>query len=369
MIAWTWCANDSPQNMLLFQKLVGDQSMDNIILATTHWDGASTNPQLAQREDELKRTFWKRMVEHGSRVERLEATVESAKQLVRSLVKKSTKGVVLQVVEEIVKQGLRYDQTEAGKSVNQELERFKVAMAKEMAELNRDLKEVKAGREKQIGELQQRHNTLLEDLKRVAEEERAELRKQIEKLGKNLETDRLKAKEEVEELKKEKERVEQKLANAKGQAKEWHKKPKSSDPTKPKPNPGSFTPEQGSPWPSFQYRGKPWADKALRWLWWFLTVMETILFLMVEFTSMLNGEAFMVVIMLLQPVAWAVFSLSLFNSCEPETQGIVCLGIIIIQKVIMEVRGRENGSTATFAGFYVLFLPLVWRYFWRRCGV
>lgn len=67
------------KHLRLFQQLIGDNNIKNVVLATTFWN--EIDPVLGQRrEAELaeKRTYWGQLVERGSRIMRLDRNRESA---------------------------------------------------------------------------------------------------------------------------------------------------------------------------------------------------------------------------------------------------------------------------------------------------
>jgi hypothetical protein len=71
-------------HLLSFEKLCREDLTKRIILATTMWKHVNEEKGL-QREAELRRTYWKTMIDRGSEVVRFEDTAESAWSIVRLL--------------------------------------------------------------------------------------------------------------------------------------------------------------------------------------------------------------------------------------------------------------------------------------------
>lgn len=64
-------------------KLVGDANMQNVILATTHWDTIGLAKGEA-RHKELVDRYWSHMIEQGSMSARFSGTTEDARSILRS---------------------------------------------------------------------------------------------------------------------------------------------------------------------------------------------------------------------------------------------------------------------------------------------
>jgi hypothetical protein len=77
------------RNINMFKRLCGDNGLKNVMLVTTMWDTASTDQELerfAEREQELTRGCWDKMVVQGSQVRRYWNDRDSGEQLIRELV-------------------------------------------------------------------------------------------------------------------------------------------------------------------------------------------------------------------------------------------------------------------------------------------
>ncbi|KAF7970687.1 hypothetical protein HWV62_23290 [Athelia sp. TMB] len=104
------------RNMDLFQKLCGNRAARNVILVTTMWDEVDEEVG-ERREAELRDTFWRTMVAHGSQTVRFSHTPESAWNILGS----STghfRPMKLQIQEEMVDKGISLSKTAAGSFLN-----------------------------------------------------------------------------------------------------------------------------------------------------------------------------------------------------------------------------------------------------------
>lgn len=77
------------KNMILFWRLTGGNSMENVLLLTTKWDLGENILHGAEREKELRRKskFWKHMVADGAQVMRHNGSRDSAQNIVRHLIR------------------------------------------------------------------------------------------------------------------------------------------------------------------------------------------------------------------------------------------------------------------------------------------
>jgi chromosome condensin MukBEF ATPase and DNA-binding subunit MukB len=109
------------KNLEMFATLCGQKAMPNVIIATTMW-GEVKRENGERREQELKREFWKGMVDDGCRTERFKDSYDSAWHVIGNLAKKERARVLLS--HEIVDSDLRLNETQAGIALNKELEKL-----------------------------------------------------------------------------------------------------------------------------------------------------------------------------------------------------------------------------------------------------
>ena len=73
------------RNLNMFKELCGRDNFKNVALVTTMWDQVSENVGL-QREQELKKDFWKEMIRLGSTTHRFHLTEESAWDIINTII-------------------------------------------------------------------------------------------------------------------------------------------------------------------------------------------------------------------------------------------------------------------------------------------
>jgi hypothetical protein len=114
------------KNLKIFEQLCGENALGSIILTTTMWD--EVEPMIGdQRERELKDEYWGPMIRQGSRVKRFMTTLDSAQEIVETLIL-NNKGVltalnksVMLLQQELVDQRKAISETAAGKALYLEL--------------------------------------------------------------------------------------------------------------------------------------------------------------------------------------------------------------------------------------------------------
>jgi hypothetical protein len=122
-------------NVNMFAGLCGQKAMPNVIIVTTMWGELRREEIGIEREEQLKRHFWKEMVSDGCRIERFGDTHESAWHIIGSLADKSWAQV--QLLSEMVDNKLQLNETKAGIALTKESERW----MKERKEVARILRE------------------------------------------------------------------------------------------------------------------------------------------------------------------------------------------------------------------------------------
>ncbi|KAK0727536.1 hypothetical protein B0T26DRAFT_747848 [Lasiosphaeria miniovina] len=134
----------SMQNLRMFKKLVGEDNLSNIVLASTMWGMVPDLNVAVAREAELqnKDDFWGQMIKNGSRVFRQDRGAESAAE-----------------IRDMVDRSLSLDQTAAGKEVQGE-------MAKQRAEYEKRVANVREEMHEAIRNQDKEHQTELENLQK-----------------------------------------------------------------------------------------------------------------------------------------------------------------------------------------------------------
>ncbi|KAJ5678494.1 P-loop containing nucleoside triphosphate hydrolase protein [Penicillium maclennaniae] len=166
------------KNLLMFKRLCGENALKNVILVTTMWDKVKDSEGDA-RERELKETedFWGYMVRNGSRVERHFNNQESAKQLVSKLLKE--KRIELTIQDEMVREKRDLNQTNAGRTLDNELASEREKWQKLAVQQKADMDEAMRLRDKQLA-------TVLSEERLKSEAKAKKLNEEREKLRVNL---------------------------------------------------------------------------------------------------------------------------------------------------------------------------------------
>ncbi|CAG8977830.1 hypothetical protein HYALB_00008996 [Hymenoscyphus albidus] len=105
-------AGSEVRTLDFFQKLVGEEALPHVVLATTMLQKVVDFEEANDRDSELRDEYWGEMRRKGSSATRFEGTTDSAQGIVSQLLGK--KPVVLKVQEQLVDQRMSLNQTEAG---------------------------------------------------------------------------------------------------------------------------------------------------------------------------------------------------------------------------------------------------------------
>ena len=133
------------KNLRSFRKLCGDDAFSKVVLATTFWN--IDNPEVEERhETELKTKsdFWGSMISKGSRVFRQDNDKVSAREIIHYLVKKRTPqnpGATLAIQRQLVDQGKKLVDTDAGKEMASELAKQQALYEEKLRKLRQELED------------------------------------------------------------------------------------------------------------------------------------------------------------------------------------------------------------------------------------
>ncbi|KAG2008133.1 TKL/TKL-ccin protein kinase [Coprinopsis cinerea AmutBmut pab1-1] len=113
------------RNLKMFNQLCGGDAVKRVILTTSKWGKFRTEdlPEAAQRQEELQKSFWDRMLKEGARCEPLNpATHEAAWKVLHLILgnldrKGGQKLKSLQIQREIIDQKKALPQTDAGQEL------------------------------------------------------------------------------------------------------------------------------------------------------------------------------------------------------------------------------------------------------------
>lgn len=126
----------SIRNFKVFRQLCGEQSLQNVILATNMWEKDDLET-CERREYQLANEdqYYKPVIAKGAQFMRLYNTLDSAQDLLTQIVDKHPVSLLIQ--EELVDRGKNILDTAAGAALVQE---FETAMKEKLAELQQSMK-------------------------------------------------------------------------------------------------------------------------------------------------------------------------------------------------------------------------------------
>jgi hypothetical protein len=327
----------------MFQQLVGDKSLKNVVLATTHWN--KKDKQHAEREAELKTKHWKRMIYHGSRIERLDGAKKSAIRIIESLM--STTPTVIKIVDELVEQGLSWEDTAVGKSINEAIRLFQAQMKEELDAVTSYMQQLEERRKSEAEEAR-KATVALEEKYRVASEKSnkdamaaiADLKQQLiaqeEKRNADL-------REQERDADREKREYIQRLEDSYLRQRPPGHALNGDVPFTPRP---SNSVRLYFRYPS--YRLFDW----IAWLAWAITIILDIivwlgvmqgLFRTGDGGSILAGFMAVCVMSLLDYWRTASFARSFFGSCGPETHGLFWYVVEFVKLLAISTASGDAG--------------------------
>lgn len=107
-------AGSTRQALELFQQLVGEEALGNVVLATTQWSKVRLEDKTTalERQQELRTKYWSEMLEKGAQIFQFEGDQASAESIVAQLIGKQH--VVFRIQQELVEEQKRLGQTGAG---------------------------------------------------------------------------------------------------------------------------------------------------------------------------------------------------------------------------------------------------------------
>ena len=133
-------------NLRMFKKMCGDDSMSSVALATTHWGSgeADKKMQLARHKELLEdEAFWKPMILHGANDFIHDREEQSALGIVRHLLKNRPEDGIDLTIQKEMEDGITLDKTAAGIALEEKLENKKEIYELEINDLQREIAEVK----------------------------------------------------------------------------------------------------------------------------------------------------------------------------------------------------------------------------------
>ncbi len=106
------------KNLVMCQKICGENYLGNVILVTTMWSGTREDVEgLVVQEEKLKNGYWASMIARGSITLRFEGTRESAWSIIDHLITTEPRKQLTLIQEELASQGKKLTGTEAGQQL------------------------------------------------------------------------------------------------------------------------------------------------------------------------------------------------------------------------------------------------------------
>ncbi|KAF9043922.1 P-loop containing nucleoside triphosphate hydrolase protein [Panaeolus papilionaceus] len=109
------------KNLHSFEKLVGRESLQKVILVSTMWDEIEEDLGSA-REKDLKDNYWNYMISRGAGISRFKGDKQSAFELIQPLMDKANERHALRLQKEMVKLKKELPETSAGQELFSKLE-------------------------------------------------------------------------------------------------------------------------------------------------------------------------------------------------------------------------------------------------------
>ncbi|KAF9352063.1 hypothetical protein BGX26_010042 [Mortierella sp. AD094] len=124
----------SLKNLQMFAKLCGEKSYRNVVMLTGRW-GSINQANAVEKENELKKNFWKEYLDAGCQLDRYRDKNDLVR-IFNAILQKPP--MVLDIQREMAVEGKPLDRTAAGEQVNIELSILKTKFEADLAEIAAD---------------------------------------------------------------------------------------------------------------------------------------------------------------------------------------------------------------------------------------
>ncbi|KAF5238388.1 hypothetical protein FANTH_10335 [Fusarium anthophilum] len=169
------------KNLMMFRKLCGKDSLKNVILVTTMWEGedAATGEK---REQELIATggFWGALVEEGAQVNRHNNTRSSAMSLLRTAAKNNR--ITISIQKEMVSEHKSLNETEAGIGLKSDILLAEQRVMKEMAEALEMERQARRDEDERSAEEQRQYRETMQKKFEYLNQEREDLKVSLQEM-------------------------------------------------------------------------------------------------------------------------------------------------------------------------------------------
>ena len=152
----------------MFRKLCGDAALKNVVLVTNMWSEVSLEIGKA-REYELYTSFFKLATLKGAKMYRHHNTIQSAYDIVRSIMENHP--IVLQIQRELVDERKGITEMAAGASINQELEEQTKRHETELKDVLEKVQQASKDKDKETRqELEEETRRLVERIEEISQD-------------------------------------------------------------------------------------------------------------------------------------------------------------------------------------------------------
>jgi predicted ribosome quality control (RQC) complex YloA/Tae2 family protein len=156
------------RNLEVFEKICGPKACSRVVMMTTMWDELDDEETGESRQEELETTFWKPMIDRGSKTERYRNTSESAWRILepflgnqrqrlaalqpqKGTVPQQKQKVAIRLQHETVQQQKALSSTDAGQALYEKIETLDKQRKSLMRTLEKQMN--KRGTDKEIVDL------------------------------------------------------------------------------------------------------------------------------------------------------------------------------------------------------------------------
>lgn len=161
------------RNFYMFRELCGDTTLRNVILVTNMWGEVPQDVGEA-REEELTTEFFKPALEKGARLARHHNTMQSAHDIIRSVM--GNRPAALRIQYELVEEGKDIVNTAAGEAINQELNEL---IKRHQAQLKDMQEEMTKAIKKKDEEIRKALEEMDEEMRKTLEVQKDEMRQEL----------------------------------------------------------------------------------------------------------------------------------------------------------------------------------------------
>ncbi|KAL2076156.1 hypothetical protein VTL71DRAFT_1099 [Oculimacula yallundae] len=196
------------KNLRMFRKVCGEKNLGSVVLATTMWSSCPLS-DANLRESQLtgNSDLWKFLITKGARIFRHDRGEESGQEILDHLLTRGRK-VILDIQHEVVDEGKKLVDTNAGREVQAEIEKIKEAHKKEMQEIREDMEEAIRSKDTERQEELRRYKAEVNKQMQAAQNEARQLELSREQLRKQMKEEHSR---EMAELRSEVKRRQQEL--------------------------------------------------------------------------------------------------------------------------------------------------------------